>query len=247
MKNLTLVGKERDFPRGRSLEEAIAKWKPVQRNLVEDLPLFARHGNMEMVKRALKKRPNGTLMYAAVVEATAFGHVDILKVLIENGADVGIERDPDCLHFEPILIACICNRIDIARLLLDAGADVGASVGYVYPIHCAIANNNLRMVQLLDALGGLVSLNVNLLDLALVLGHAEIAEYLESRGDSVASEKTEWDFPAGSFQFMQETAFESLMDDLQRLVLERDYTYLRFLGLRDRELREECEEQFGES
>jgi ankyrin repeat protein len=46
------------------------------------------------------------------------GHFDIVKLLIENGADIHVENEI-CLK-----IACQRNYIDIVKILLDHGAKI---------------------------------------------------------------------------------------------------------------------------
>lgn len=57
---------------------------------------------------------------AALVAAKA-GRLDVLKVLIEAGADVN-KQDNICLN--PLLWGCISGNLELVRMLAEAGADL---------------------------------------------------------------------------------------------------------------------------
>ncbi len=76
--------------------------------------------------------------YTALMLATQRGPIEIVKLLIEGGADVNVmsEDDPKpktkkdrvepSLVFTALEIASRRGRTEIAKLLIDAGADVNA-------------------------------------------------------------------------------------------------------------------------
>ena len=53
--------------------------------------------------------------------ATFGNHVDVMRILLELGADL---EHVDVAGKTALMIACICGRVDAARLLLERGADV---------------------------------------------------------------------------------------------------------------------------
>lgn len=57
----------------------------------------------------------------AINKASSGGHTDIVRILIENGADVNAK---DGVGWAPLLIACKGGLTDTARLLIENGADV---------------------------------------------------------------------------------------------------------------------------
>ncbi len=56
-------------------------------------------------------------MYTALEEAALRGHVGMVELLIEAGADVNLEGH------SPLLLATRSGHENVVRLLLDAGAD----------------------------------------------------------------------------------------------------------------------------
>ena len=55
--------------------------------------------------------------------AAANGHVDVVKVLIQNGADVNAV---DEYKFTALHLAARHGHVDIAKVLIENGADVNA-------------------------------------------------------------------------------------------------------------------------
>ena len=74
---------------------------------------------------------------------------EILKILIDNGADVNTKGYNN--KTAPIFIACRLNNIEIVKILIDNGADVNAVSGWFKdtPIFTACWNNNIEIVKLL--------------------------------------------------------------------------------------------------
>ena len=91
------------------------------------------------------------------------GHLDIVKALIESGANVDQARDDGV---GPLAMAAELGRVDCLRVLIDAGANVdGAKVkGYdgstanVVPLCAAAAAGYLEPLQILVAAGASVDL-----------------------------------------------------------------------------------------
>ena len=56
------------------------------------------------------------------MEATFGSHVDLMRLLLERGAELDVITET---YGEPaLLVACACGHVDAARLLLERGADV---------------------------------------------------------------------------------------------------------------------------
>ena len=53
-------------------------------------------------------------------QASVFGDIEIVQVLIANGADINQKTWSD---LTPVKIACIYGHFDVAKLLIDFGAD----------------------------------------------------------------------------------------------------------------------------
>ena len=50
------------------------------------------------------------------------GHIDVMRLLLERGAD--LEAITEANGDTALLVACACGHVDAARLLLERGADV---------------------------------------------------------------------------------------------------------------------------
>ena len=74
-------------------------------------------------------------IWTPLLAACKFGHVDVARLLIEKGADVGQAKNNGAT---PLLVSCFNGHDDVARLLMEHGADVG-QVGKkgVTPLHVA--------------------------------------------------------------------------------------------------------------
>jgi uncharacterized protein len=81
--------------------------------------------------------------------AAFFGHEEIARWLIENGADVNaVSQNP--MRVQPLHSAVAGDHTAIARLLLAAGADPNAAQQDGFrPLHAAVQNGNAGLVALL--------------------------------------------------------------------------------------------------
>lgn len=120
------------------------------------------------------------------------GHLDIVKFLIENGADIEIanRHGHTCL-----MIACYKGHLEIARFLIECGADVNRkSVKGNTALHDCADSGSLEIMELLlkhnakldkDALG------VTPLIAAALAGHALIVDLLVEKTHCKPEEKIE--------------------------------------------------------
>lgn len=118
-------------------------------------------------------------MYTAVEE----GHLSIVKLLIENGADVNqsptglVARDVHIEHQTPLLIACIKNHEEIVRCLIEAGANVNASSQRGSSPFLAICqHNNADLARLLIQHGARYDIEVTNVYMAKINGLIVAAE-----------------------------------------------------------------------
>jgi ankyrin repeat protein len=63
-----------------------------------------------------------------LVYACLHGNLDIIKLLIEFGANLNPNENYDTVH-TPLSIAAMENRLDIVKILLDSGADANLYQG----------------------------------------------------------------------------------------------------------------------
>lgn len=169
--------------------EEIRQWRNQTEMRLGDLPKLVRHGNVDLVRQALARKPSPWILYGALVEACVYGHVDIVKLLIDHKVEVELRVNAADEDFEPVMIASILNRLDILELLLKAGASTysinrSASRAYLMPLQFACAWGNLPMVELLaepDALESAI-MGINLIQLASHFGRPTVLEFLRSIG-----------------------------------------------------------------
>jgi ankyrin repeat protein len=116
------------------------------------------------------------------MDAARLGYVEIVRLLLEYGADANQETDSSM--YTPLMSAARFGQTEIAKILIDAGANVNAEDDWEESVLLrAVESNHPKMVELLLSHGadplqrcGYVE---NALALAKQLGFEEIVELLE--------------------------------------------------------------------
>jgi uncharacterized protein len=145
-------------------------------------------GNTDLVReliidnRLLVKETSGMLL---LCEAIKTQNIDIVRLLIELGAEV---NDEDRIMYEdeiPLSLACSQGNFEIAKLLLDSGAiaDIPKTdPEYLNPLMCAVTSGNFDIVKLLVKRGADVDVirdaGNSALSIAIQCQHQEIVAYL---------------------------------------------------------------------
>ncbi|OAA59296.1 Ankyrin repeat-containing domain protein [Cordyceps fumosorosea ARSEF 2679] len=118
------------------------------------LDFASRQGHVNVVEAILEQElsaadidqvsgDNITSMHAACI----MGHVEIVKLLLQAGADPENQHDPDS---NPIIAACINGHSELVQLLLAAGADLGVTNSAKQtPLHVASLHGFTEVVYLL--------------------------------------------------------------------------------------------------
>ena len=114
------------------------------------------------------------------------GKIEIVRALIEAGADVNIERDIN--RGTPLHIACFRGHLDIVRALIEAGADVNVASDTQNdtPLQIASFNGHIDLVRALIAAGADINAvgpnNITALSLAKSRGHTNVVRALIAAG-----------------------------------------------------------------
>ncbi|XP_066946832.1 putative ankyrin repeat protein RF_0381 [Macrobrachium rosenbergii] len=159
---------------GKSLE-------PTGENLVEE----AEKGNLKTVKDLLSR--GADVGYGGGMPlwyATNGGHIDIVKYLLDSGAN---PDGHESLHFKGSIVALAAghNRLDILDLLLAAGASVRTEKHGTDILHRAAENGQLQAIRKLIQAGADVNFdNGYALLTAAKNGHLEVVkELVKARAD----------------------------------------------------------------
>lgn len=160
-KKIDSVWDAEDTDRGSSLSEVDVDLPEVKEvNMpkydIELLCDYIRDGKVDKVKKILqlgvsdideKNSWDSSPLYVACEE----GEPEIVKLLIENGADVNfpVYRKGE-VYYTPLIISSAYGYDDIVKLLVDNGADPNIS-GYDkdFPLHFASGKNYVDIVDLL--------------------------------------------------------------------------------------------------
>lgn len=111
-------------------------------------------GKIEKVKSILKKKPAVVNDFAPdgfqpIGLASFFGHVEVVRFLLESGAEVNTPSH-NGLKVTPLNSAAAGRHYEIAMLLLEKGANPNIrQEGDFVPLHSAAMNGQIEMVKLL--------------------------------------------------------------------------------------------------
>jgi ankyrin repeat protein len=95
------------------------------------------HGHLEIVKHLFENGLSVDEDWFSMVIASGKGHFDLVKLLLEHGAQPGFGTVP----------ACVKGHVKILELLLDYGADVDYERHF--PLELACYHDHLECVKLL--------------------------------------------------------------------------------------------------
>ena len=114
----------------------------------------AREGNLKEVRRQLAWGVNVNRRHfytqdTLLIEAAANGHLDVVKLLIENGADVNLKGEA---WYGPLHAAASKGHIEVVKILLENGADVNI-FQQNKPLHNAAMNGHIEVAEILLAHG----------------------------------------------------------------------------------------------
>lgn len=177
------------------LTPLLREWVVQHKN--EMLLWAARKGRRSMVKLLLGEGAdvNFWVDSSALYEAVTHGHEEIVRILLDNHAEIDSRRghwkyQKSALHNA----ACQNGRESIAKLLIENGADVNALCGTgLAPLHHAALHGNEKMVRLLVEKGCDVNIQrgfrdrITSLHYAARYGNEEIVRMLLDAGATIVS------------------------------------------------------------
>ena len=126
--------------------------------------------------------------FAALVQASQHGHVEVVALLLEGGANTDLAETFELSEgLTALAAASELGSVEVARLLLEAGADKDlADNNGAAPLMVASENGSLEVVRLLLEAGASIDLADKCGDTALMwaseFGHVEVARLLIEAG-----------------------------------------------------------------
>lgn len=147
-------------------------------------------GDVERLKHLLTQEPEKLNAFSGdgfqpLGLACFFGHTEIAKLLIDQGAEVNTpSRNTQIVT--PLHSAAAADNFEIVNLLVDHGADVNAcQQGDFTPLHAAAQNGNLAMARFLVERGARVdarnSEGLTSLDFAAKSDNPVLVDYLSKQ------------------------------------------------------------------
>ncbi len=147
----------------------------------------AHKGDLKEVRKQLTSGTNVNsetfrMRRSALHEAAGNGHIEIVKLLLEKGADVNIRENCGAT---PLHRAAHGGHTKVMKILLQNGADTfQRGTGCGTPLEWAARKGQLKAIEILLDHGADVNYETPL-HAAVETGHVEIVDYLVARGADV--------------------------------------------------------------
>ena len=79
--------------------------------------------------------------------ASLKGHVDVVRMLVEHGADINKAKNTGAT---PLFMASSKGHVDVVRVLVEQGADIAKTWDNKTPLQQARQNNHPEIIHLLE-------------------------------------------------------------------------------------------------
>ena len=126
----------------------------------------------------LNIQPMTNSYFLSVIRSSVKGHIELVKLLLDRGADVNIKAHGG---ISPLVGGCFTGCIETVKLLLLYGVDLNAKAGKVTALDYASLLGHTEIVQVLLVSGVQVEATYALL-LATSAGHIDIMKILLDHG-----------------------------------------------------------------
>lgn len=126
LKDLSDIEEDDDDKRRKRPKQSAILEKKNEKGETPIIPACAK-GNVKLVLNLLKQghsvNTGDALGWTALHEASNYGYVDIVNVLLDHGADINNRGGPCCEGITPLHDAAACGHLDVIDCLLDRGAN----------------------------------------------------------------------------------------------------------------------------
>ena len=125
-------------------ERGYASWARLKTFLEESVGAFvaaANNGDIDIARAMLAREPHLAQAPRALFRAAAMGKIDMVRLLVEHGADVNAATAEDSSYVGTPLLAAtemLNEAPDTVALLLELGADPNLEAGGETPLHMAM-------------------------------------------------------------------------------------------------------------
>lgn len=126
LKDLSDFDEEDTDKRRKRFKQTTIPEKKNEKGETPIIPACAK-GNVKLVLSLLKQghsvNAGDALGWTALHEASNYGYVDVVNVLLDHGADINNRGGPCCEGITPLHDAAACGHLEVIDCLLDRGAN----------------------------------------------------------------------------------------------------------------------------